>query len=881
MNQSKPETAARTAWLVSHGQEHVALGGPTTRLSQIVRTAREEGHAISSTSNVLDLLRHEAVVSVTHVFNSWSLQSGLTTLAAARRTQQPVVFSPIMLNLADRAFYDEGVKSMLARAKSANDVEVGAALIHKMTPRWDRNVSLSPRQGVASHYDFIRRQTSLADKIVCLSAYERDLLESIGVPTDNVSIIPNGVDTAVMRDADSTLFQQAYGLNDFVLMVGRIEPRKNQALSAFALRDLGRPVVCIGHIGDQAYFDQLKKWAGPRFVHIDRISDRQMLASAYKAASVLLLASWSEGAPLVALEAAAAGTSLVLSTMSSEQDYFGEFASYVHPADLESIRAAVRPLVFSPQSTTLRLARSQYAQDKFSIAKHVDQTLALYERALSEGSQKSLSNPRPAMHLDVTHLAHQIHNRKPLTGVPVVEKELGHALLSLKPKLSMSVWSSKSRMIENIPTRVFGLEAMGDVANKPETTSDAFDIFCERVEVSEIAPRFSFLGFLPNRGPGLRRRVLTLLKHCINALPVALKNRVLQRVRKHRPNFSNEVAPQHYLLERARLRHSTGQMTGTGAGRFQVRVLERQEALRARGQIANGARLIVLGHAWISNDRYLDDLIETVARDDLKLWIHVPDILYATRRGTFDVDTAATYTRRLETILALADTVITISAQSRAQITAFAQARGFRPNICQVTLGVPSQAHTDNVPARLVNGSGPFVLYVASMSERKRHEFLIEAWRRARDESDQVAAARLVLVGQPLPGFERFRDHAFHKKLAQSGITVINECDADQLAQLYRQSAFTVYPSAAEGWGLPPVESLSMGKPCLVSASLPVAEEIKSGGLKSVPTHSIDAWANALDAWLASPQDLALASEAAILFAPPSWRAAAEKILAG
>ena len=46
-----------------------------------------------------------------------------------------------------------------------------------------------------------------------------------------------------------------------------------------------------------------------------------------------------------------------------------------------------------------------------------------------------------------------------------------------------------------------------------------------------------------------------------------------------------------------------------------------------------------------------------------------------------------------------------------------------------------------------------------------------------------------------------------------------------ELAALYRGCLFTVFPSFYEGWGLPVSESLSFGKPCIVSnaTSLPEA----------------------------------------------------------
>jgi glycosyltransferase involved in cell wall biosynthesis len=55
-------------------------------------------------------------------------------------------------------------------------------------------------------------------------------------------------------------------------------------------------------------------------------------------------------------------------------------------------------------------------------------------------------------------------------------------------------------------------------------------------------------------------------------------------------------------------------------------------------------------------------------------------------------------------------------------------------------------------------------------------------------------------------------------------ISIEHPSDAE-LAALYRGCLFTVFPSLYEGWGLPVTESLTFGKPCVISnaTSLPEA----------------------------------------------------------
>ena len=91
-----------------------------------------------------------------------------------------------------------------------------------------------------------------------------------------------------------------------------------------ALKDLDIPIVLAGHAGDAAYAANVRRFAGPNVHLIGRLDSPQAVSDALAAASIFALPSFSEGAPLAALEAGASGVSMVLSNRSSEREYFGE-----------------------------------------------------------------------------------------------------------------------------------------------------------------------------------------------------------------------------------------------------------------------------------------------------------------------------------------------------------------------------------------------------------------------------------------------------------------------------------------------------------------------------------------------------------------------------
>jgi glycosyltransferase involved in cell wall biosynthesis len=55
-------------------------------------------------------------------------------------------------------------------------------------------------------------------------------------------------------------------------------------------------------------------------------------------------------------------------------------------------------------------------------------------------------------------------------------------------------------------------------------------------------------------------------------------------------------------------------------------------------------------------------------------------------------------------------------------------------------------------------------------------------------------------------------------------IVHLDDVSDDELAALYQECIFTVFPSLAEGWGLPVAESLAAGKLCLASNATAIPE---------------------------------------------------------
>ncbi len=134
----------------------------------------------------------------------------------------------------------------------------------------------------------------------------------------------------------------------------------------------------------------------------------------------------------------------------------------------------------------------------------------------------------------------------------------------------------------------------------------------------------------------------------------------------------------------------------------------------------------------------------------------------------------------------------------------------------------------DNVPAGLeepgrVPVRGPFVLAVGTVEVRKNHLLLYHVWRRLVEEHG-VEVPPLVIVGRPGWLSQDLVYQLDNDPLVQGRIFLVRETSDAELAWLYRNCLFTMYPSHYEGWGLPVAESLAAGKYCIASSASSVPE---------------------------------------------------------
>lgn len=206
-----------------------------------------------------------------------------------------------------------------------------------------------------------------------------------------------------------------------------------------------------------------------------------------------------------------------------------------------------------------------------------------------------------------------------------------------------------------------------------------------------------------------------------------------------------------------------------------------------------------------------------------------------------------------------------------------------RDRIGVVPLGVDARfrpGRTD-ADARVLGGLGiatPYLLHLGSIFPRRHLPEILEALREVFERHDDLT---LVLAGADhLPeagGVERL--------VAASGlgdrVRRLGWVDDDAVPALYRGARACLYLSGYEGYGLPPLESLSCGTPALVAAAPALEERWPDYPFRIAPERlsDPDAIGAALTRLLDDPERCAEVGErGAALGRSESWVAAAGEL---
>jgi glycosyltransferase involved in cell wall biosynthesis len=193
--------------------------------------------------------------------------------------------------------------------------------------------------------------------------------------------------------------------------------------------------------------------------------------------------------------------------------------------------------------------------------------------------------------------------------------------------------------------------------------------------------------------------------------------------------------------------------------------------------------------------------------------------------------------------------------------------------------GVPPKAETEVIELGADFDGSPAFLCVGIVEPRKNQEFLLEVaqalWRAGLDFELHVVGRVNPHFGRPIvtkmsalqKREPRFRFHA--------------QASDQELGRLYARSRAVVFPTIAEGCGLPLLEALWRGVPC-VASDLPVLQEnATAGGCVLARVNDLADWELKLRRLLTDEAEYRRLQAEAMSRPLPQWSGTARTLLAG
>jgi glycosyltransferase involved in cell wall biosynthesis len=155
------------------------------------------------------------------------------------------------------------------------------------------------------------------------------------------------------------------------------------------------------------------------------------------------------------------------------------------------------------------------------------------------------------------------------------------------------------------------------------------------------------------------------------------------------------------------------------------------------------------------------------------------------------------------------------------------------------------------VQNRLKNGSEvggasieePYVFYPANFWPHKNHRFLVEIFRHYVGE-DVTRVGKLVFTGNPDKEAHLLMNEVKEMGLEER-ILFAGHLSERDFSRLFEKARALVFPSTYEGFGIPPLEAMSLGVPVLSSDAGSLPEIVRDGGC-ILPVNDHNRWNEAL-----------------------------------
>jgi len=232
--------------------------------------------------------------------------------------------------------------------------------------------------------------------------------------------------------------------------------------------------------------------------------------------------------------------------------------------------------------------------------------------------------------------------------------------------------------------------------------------------------------------------------------------------------------------------------------------------------LPTGCAYLNVGHSNLSSATL--SAWKNVAQSQITVLIHdtIPlDFPEFQRPGT-----PQKFESKLKTSVQYADLIICNSHQTDQDLRRWAQNWGATVNTIVAHLGVDLPVPT----AKSKTAKQPYFVCLGTIEPRKNHKLLLDIWESFQAELPEADIPHLHIIGA-----RGWKNEGVFARLDTASVmnkTVFEHADMPdaKLTNLFASAAGSLFPSVAEGFGLPPAESVLLDVP-VICTNLPVYRE--------------------------------------------------------
>jgi glycosyltransferase involved in cell wall biosynthesis len=227
--------------------------------------------------------------------------------------------------------------------------------------------------------------------------------------------------------------------------------------------------------------------------------------------------------------------------------------------------------------------------------------------------------------------------------------------------------------------------------------------------------------------------------------------------------------------------------------------------------------LLNAGHSGLDRPEYA----ARIRQHELTPLIFLHDLIPITHPEYCRAGEAVKHRLRLETILRVGGGLIVNSRATRDELARYAGRIGRSLPPCVVAPLAPGRLPAPNDKRPL---KAPYFVMVGTIEPRKNHLLLLHLWRLLVTELG-AGAPHLVIIGQRGWECEQVVDLLERCEAIRGFVHEQPGCGDQALATWLRHAQALLFPSFAEGFGMPLVEALAFGVP-VIASKLPTFREV-------------------------------------------------------